>query len=478
MIEESTLSASAPRIHKAPFLVFDGILVFVAVALAFSAENPLSPLMFFWILFCVAAGGVVACLPFWMEFRDRVRLAEYELRERQNGPGNAQWQYVDARLVEMSELLQKNHLRLCESVDRLMRLEAQPQGPDAAQIITLAEETVHKRWPALREELLASLGKRSEALLAHQQEQAATASTAIVEQLTTLQAEFSASLLALAALEAKITQMGARSQESSPTVAEPAIVEEASAAPVAEPAATVVDVEVDAGVTAAPTPEAESSLAAPAEPTSEVEPSLAASAESAATILEDEAAFESDPEVDLNDGEAFAADIAAAEADAAEEAAEAEEAEALSNDDFTADADESAATSAAETPVAEQAAELLQAETEISAVVEQPALIETPETPRPARAKKAAANACATLVAQVLIGIGNKPYVRGEGPGLSTEKGVPMQFVEIGKWEWVCPEAGEPVLLQIYKNDEVPSSLGEILLEPGQRRAVTPTFPQ
>ena len=41
-----------------------------------------------------------------------------------------------------------------------------------------------------------------------------------------------------------------------------------------------------------------------------------------------------------------------------------------------------------------------------------------------------------TVIAKVMIGIGNKPYVRGEGPGLSWEEGVPMNFLEIGKWAW------------------------------------------
>ncbi|MGF1484819.1 MAG: hypothetical protein ACFBZ8_10705, partial [Opitutales bacterium] len=44
------------------------------------------------------------------------------------------------------------------------------------------------------------------------------------------------------------------------------------------------------------------------------------------------------------------------------------------------------------------------------------------------------------LVANVLIGIGNVPYIRGDGGGLSKTKGKAMEFVEIGKWRWVPPE--------------------------------------
>ncbi|MDI1319435.1 MAG: hypothetical protein PSW75_04465, partial [bacterium] len=38
------------------------------------------------------------------------------------------------------------------------------------------------------------------------------------------------------------------------------------------------------------------------------------------------------------------------------------------------------------------------------------------------------------LLATAYIGIGNKLFIRGDGPGLSWDKGVPMQFVSIGKW--------------------------------------------
>ena len=40
------------------------------------------------------------------------------------------------------------------------------------------------------------------------------------------------------------------------------------------------------------------------------------------------------------------------------------------------------------------------------------------------------------LIATAYIGIGNRLFIRGEGPGLSWEKGIPLQFVSIGKWRW------------------------------------------
>ncbi|HTB62661.1 MAG TPA: hypothetical protein VK737_03650 [Opitutales bacterium] len=82
------------------------------------------------------------------------------------------------------------------------------------------------------------------------------------------------------------------------------------------------------------------------------------------------------------------------------------------------------------------------------------------------------------VTAHVLIGIGNKPFVRGTGPGLSQDKGVPMEFVEIGQWRWAAPaSAKEPITLRIFKNDEVPSEDGDIVLKPGQTLDIRPVFP-
>jgi len=99
------------------------------------------------------------------------------------------------------------------------------------------------------------------------------------------------------------------------------------------------------------------------------------------------------------------------------------------------------------------------------------------ETIRKKRSSRSPVSAC-VLTAQVLIGIGNKPFVRGTGPGLSLEKGVPMEFVEIGQWRWVAPGAvKEAITLRILKNDEVPAEGDSILLHPGQSLEVSPVFP-
>lgn len=81
------------------------------------------------------------------------------------------------------------------------------------------------------------------------------------------------------------------------------------------------------------------------------------------------------------------------------------------------------------------------------------------------------------VVASVFIGIGNKPFIRGSGAGLNWDKGIAMEFVEIGKWQWIAPaDLDEPVELQLYRNDEDVDSTGKYTLEPGQQLDVSPVF--
>jgi hypothetical protein len=81
------------------------------------------------------------------------------------------------------------------------------------------------------------------------------------------------------------------------------------------------------------------------------------------------------------------------------------------------------------------------------------------------------------LLVTAYIGIGNKLYVRGDAPGLSWERGTPLQFVSIGKWRWETAEAAGPVHVRVYKNDETEcTSLGEVTIEPGHQREVAANF--
>jgi hypothetical protein len=81
------------------------------------------------------------------------------------------------------------------------------------------------------------------------------------------------------------------------------------------------------------------------------------------------------------------------------------------------------------------------------------------------------------LLVTAYIGIGNRLFIRGEGPGLSWDKGVPLQFVSIGKWRWETNDATSPVRFKLYKNDAVEcAALGQQAVEPGHQQEVTAAF--
>ncbi len=87
--------------------------------------------------------------------------------------------------------------------------------------------------------------------------------------------------------------------------------------------------------------------------------------------------------------------------------------------------------------------------------------IEEEEAAAPSAPGSPAVGTGTALIVNLMIGIGNKPFVRGTGPGLSQDKGVPMSFLGIGRWQWISPDPEAPATVEVWKNDQ--SLLGEPL---------------
>lgn len=127
----------------------------------------------------------------------------------------------------------------------------------------------------------------------------------------------------------------------------------------------------------------------------------------------------------------------------------------------------------------------------------------TPATPAPVPAKKAAisakpkaakaplaspvftppavktptwSEAQTTITAQIDIGFGNTLYIRGDGPGLSWEKGVVMDCVIDDKWSISLSGVGAPVVFKFLVNDLTWSAGDDYVVNPGSELAVVPTF--
>ena len=101
---------------------------------------------------------------------------------------------------------------------------------------------------------------------------------------------------------------------------------------------------------------------------------------------------------------------------------------------------------------------------------------EKPDKKKEETSPKKSSTGTTSVVANVMIGIGNKPYLRGEGPGLSWEEGVPMNFIEIGKWAWSPSRKNASLTVQLYRNDNDPDQSGKIDVQAGEKIEITPDF--
>jgi hypothetical protein len=105
--------------------------------------------------------------------------------------------------------------------------------------------------------------------------------------------------------------------------------------------------------------------------------------------------------------------------------------------------------------------------------------------PKPVEAKpvaapavKAAPSVATTtkIVAQLDIGFGNTLYVRGEGPGLSWEKGVPLDCVADDQWSLALAGARGPVVFKFLINDLTWSVGDDYVVQPGITALLSPAF--
>lgn len=109
-----------------------------------------------------------------------------------------------------------------------------------------------------------------------------------------------------------------------------------------------------------------------------------------------------------------------------------------------------------------------------------PARKSKPAAPKASAApavKKTAPKAITTTISAHLdIGFGNLLYLRGEGPGLSWDKGVAMECVADDRWTLVLTESARPITFKFLINDEVWSVGEDYTAKPGVGVVLTPAF--
>jgi hypothetical protein len=88
-------------------------------------------------------------------------------------------------------------------------------------------------------------------------------------------------------------------------------------------------------------------------------------------------------------------------------------------------------------------------------------------------AKKPAAT---KITARIDIGFGNALYIRGEGAGLSWDKGVVMNCLGSDEWELTLSESARPVAFKFLVNDLSWSVGADYTVAAGQVITLTPEF--
>ena len=99
-------------------------------------------------------------------------------------------------------------------------------------------------------------------------------------------------------------------------------------------------------------------------------------------------------------------------------------------------------------------------------------------------AKKAAVRAAAlepvhqttTIVAAIDVGFGNSLTLRGEGPGLSWERGVPLECATGDLWTITLPGTSHPIVCKFLINDATWCIGDDYTVLPGSSVVLSPTF--
>jgi hypothetical protein len=471
------LRLEVPRLNPLPFIIADLVLLATAALVGWQAPAPLGTAALAAISLCVAVGAVVLLYPFVVNHARRQdealqdRADQIEALTRSVSTSAEQISIAVASLPAIAE----NSARQIKAAEQLpAALEAQLAGLQD-RLSTEADEentalrrelaTLREELSSLREELSSVRAAESTALSAARTELArATVDLARVEKLVTERASSLDQALAqlprladviehkagealhresaatLTAVRTALAEAGAALQAShaESQVTLERILREALAQPaqLAQPA--LREAPPPSAPASSPTAIPPPARHAPADlvfaPAPVAPPApVRSEAPAPATTLIDDAALDEPP--------------------AAEPPADSTEAEAQEDSEAAA----LPADLAADTPTDPD----LDLETTPSAPAE-PALSNDGYT---------------RLIATAYIGIGNKLYIRGEGPGLRRDKGVPLQFVSIGKWRWESAELLFPVTARLYKNDQIEcTALGEITLEPGHHHEVQATF--
>ena len=94
--------------------------------------------------------------------------------------------------------------------------------------------------------------------------------------------------------------------------------------------------------------------------------------------------------------------------------------------------------------------------------------------PKKAAPKKAASQT--SIIASVDVGFGNTLYVRGEGAGLSWEKGTALKNITPYEWGFASKKGSGPVTFKFLINDILWAEGEDLTVAAGGKSVSSPTF--
>ena len=78
--------------------------------------------------------------------------------------------------------------------------------------------------------------------------------------------------------------------------------------------------------------------------------------------------------------------------------------------------------------------------------------------------------------ARIDVGLGNALFIRGQGDGLTWDKGQRLECIGAGTWIWKTVQAREKIVFKLLLNDMLWAQGEDLVLEAGRRLEVVPSF--
>jgi hypothetical protein len=80
------------------------------------------------------------------------------------------------------------------------------------------------------------------------------------------------------------------------------------------------------------------------------------------------------------------------------------------------------------------------------------------------------------IQAKTDVGFGNSLFIRGQGDGLSWDKGLPLSCIDGSAWVWSTRRAKAKVVFKLLLNDQAWAKGEDMVVEAGKKIEIVPVF--